>query len=480
MLISRTITLAPCPNVFPFTPTISTPRAHILCKNDENTNMCDSQMKAEQPISNPSRNPRKKLSYGASRRSVIKKSFAQEQVEFTTPVSSDPVVGIIGGGMSGLVCAHNLEKRGIKSTVFDTGLHGLGGRMGTRTIDPQPLTFDHAAQFFTVTDPDFAEMVALWSKNSLVREWHGAIGELKAGGCFNPLPPLPSRYIGVNGMRPLAESILSEHNNHIVDTSLVNVVRRCWVSKLEPYNGMWYLSEKGKPCGQFDVIVIAHNGKCANRLLASSGLPLIARQMKRLELSSIWALLAAFEDPLPITFEGAFVKGIDSLSWMANNRTKLFGLQGSGPDCWTFFSTAAFGKKNKVPQESVPSSTAEKVKQAMLEGVELALGLQKSSLKNPFYSRVQLWGTALPTNSPGIPCIFDPHGRVGICGDWLLGSSLEAAALSGMALANHIADYIQSGGTCPNEFAVGLHKEFQPLKGHDDIGQFPGVSVRDR
>ncbi|KAL6513268.1 hypothetical protein OROGR_020754 [Orobanche gracilis] len=235
-------------------------------------------------------------------------------------------------------------------------------------------------------------------------------------------------------------------------------------------------------------------GKCANRLLASSGLPLIARQMKRLDLTSIWALLAAFEDPLPITFEGAFVKGIDSLSWMANNTTKLFGLQGSGPDCWTFFSTAAFGKKNKVPQESVPSSTAEKVKQAMLEGVELALGLQKSSLRNPFYSRVQLWGTALPTNSPGIPCIFDPHGRAGICGDWLLGSNLEAAALSGMALANHaktwvqlnwgslmqIADYVQSGGTCPNEFAVGLHKEFQPLKRHDNIGQFPGASVRDR
>ncbi|KAI3448714.1 hypothetical protein Pfo_005379 [Paulownia fortunei] len=474
-LTSRTISLTPSPNVFPFLPVISPKptilRTHIQCKDDENSNM--SQRKTTQPMNNPSRNPRKKPSYGASRRSVIKKSFTQEQVEFTAPVSSDPVVGIIGGGMSGLVCALYLEKRGIKSTVFDTGIHGLGGRLGTRTIDPQPLTFDHAAQFFTVTDPDFAEMVGLWSKNGLVRQWHGAIGELKAGGCFDPLPPLPPRYIGVNGMRPLAESILSE-------TSMVNVVRPCWVSKLEPYNGMWYLSEKGKPCGHFDAIVIAHNGKCANRLLASSGLPLIAGQMKRLDLSSIWALLAAFEDPLPvpsyesIPFQGAFVKGIDSLSWMANNTTKLFGSQSCGPHCWTFFSTAAFGKQNKVPQESIPSTTAEKVKEAMLEGVEIALGLQKNSLKRPFYSRVQLWGAALPTNSPGIPCIFDPHGRAGICGDWLLGSSLEAAALSGMALANHIADYFQSGGTCPDEFAVGLHNEFQPLKGHD-IGQFPGL-----
>ncbi|KAL8028761.1 hypothetical protein ABFX02_14G181700 [Erythranthe guttata] len=466
--ITRSITLTPSANIFPFLPIFpakpKSRQTHIRCssadesgRNNNKNNMSERK---------PSRNPRRKPSHGFSRRSVIKKSFSQEQVEFTSPISRDPVVGIIGGGMSGLVCALYLEKRGIKSTVFDTGIHGLGGRMGTRTIDPQSLIFDHAAQFFTVTDPEFAKMVDIWTKKDLVREWNGPIGELD-GGCFNPLPSSPSRYIGVNGMRPLSESILSE-------TSMVNVVRPCWISKLEPYNGTWYLSENGKPCGQFDAIVIAHNGKCANRLLSSSGLPLIARQMKRLDLNSIWALMAAYEDPLPIPFEGAFVKGIDSLSWMANNTAKLFGSQSGGPHCWTYFSSAAFGKQNKVPQESIPTTTAEKVKEAMFEGVEIALGLDKNSLKRPFYTRLQLWGAALPTNSPGIPCIFDPHGRAGICGDWLLGSSLESAALSGMGLANHIADYLQSDGTCPDDFAVGLHNEFQQLKGYD-IGQFPGL-----
>lgn len=40
----------------------------------------------------------------------------------------------------------------------------------------------------------------------------------------------------------------------------MNLVRPCWISKLEPLNGMWHLSENGTPRGQFDVIVIAHNG----------------------------------------------------------------------------------------------------------------------------------------------------------------------------------------------------------------------------
>lgn len=351
--------------------------------------------------------------------------------------------------------------------------------MGTRIIDPQPLIFDHAAQFFTVSDPLFAELVDGWSRNGLVREWQGTIGVLEVGGCFVPLPSSPPRYIGVNGMRPLADSILSQ-------THMVDVVRPCWISKLEPFNGMWHLSENGKPRGQFDAIVVAHNGKCANRLLASSGLPLVARQMKRLELSSIWALLAAFEDPLPLPanaagspFEGAFVKGINSVSWMADNTKKLLDCKGSGPHCWTFLSTTAFGKQNKVPQENIPSATTERVKEAMLEGVEAALGLSKSSLQRPFYTRVQLWGAALPTNTPGIPCIFDSQGRAGICGDWLLGSSLEAAALSGIALANQIADYFRSGGSCPDEFAIGLQNEFQPLEGYD-IGQFPGLESKEQ
>lgn len=46
----------------------------------------------------------------------------------------------------------------------------------------------------------------------------------------------------------------------MMQTRLVNVVRPCWISDLEPFNGTWHLSEKGKPCGHFDAIVIAHNG----------------------------------------------------------------------------------------------------------------------------------------------------------------------------------------------------------------------------
>lgn len=336
-------------------------------------------------------------------------------------------------------------------------------------VDAESLVFDHAAQFFTVSDPRFQKLVDQWLEKMLVREWKGLVGELEVGGHFIPITSSIPRYIGARGMRFLADSFLCQ-------SRMVTVVRPCWVSKLEPFNGMWHLSEKEETHGQFDAVVIAHNGKCANRLLSTSGLPLLTKQMKRLELSAVWALLAAFRDPLPTphSFEAAFVSGVDSVSWMANNTTKLFSTQSELPHCWTFFSTAAYGKRNKVPQENIPNVTAERVKTEMLEGVETALGLSKGSLSQPFYTRVQLWGAALPTNTPGVPCIFDPHGRAGICGDWLLGSNVEAAALSGMSLANRIADYFQSGGSEPDDFAIGLHEAFEVVEGHD-IGQFHGL-----
>ncbi|KAK3136913.1 hypothetical protein QOZ80_5BG0444890 [Eleusine coracana subsp. coracana] len=428
----------------------------------------------------PSRPPLRRARRGKSgfsRQSAIKKSFHQEQVAFATPVPADPTVAVIGGGASGLACASALAAHGVRAVVFDTGMHGLAGRMATRAVGGEQLVFDHAAQFFTATDERFQKLVDAWVDRGLVREWRGLIGELEAGGRFRPIPSSTPRYIGVNGMRPLADSIMPE-------SDLIKVVRPCWISKLEPFNGQWRLFENEKPRGEYDAIVIAHNGKCANRLLSTSGLPLLTKQMKRLELSSVWALLAAFEDPLPIpqsdshgVLEGAFVRDVDSLSWMGNNTRKLFPMQTGGRECWTFLSTAAYGRRNKVPQENIPKVTAEKVKEDMLGGVELALGLSKGSLQQPMYTRVQLWGAALPMNTPGVPCIFDPLGRAGICGDWLTGSSIEAAVLSGSSLANHIADYFASNGERTEEFAIGLHENLNRVEGHD-IGQFPGLDFQ--
>ncbi|KAK9175310.1 hypothetical protein WN944_027316 [Citrus x changshan-huyou] len=46
-------------------------------------------------------------------------------------------------------------------------------------------------------------------------------------------------------------------------------------------------------------------------------------------------------------FGGAFVRGVDSVLWMANNSTKLLSSQSDGSHYWTFFNTAAYGERKQ-------------------------------------------------------------------------------------------------------------------------------------
>ena len=96
--------------------------------------------------------------------------------------------------------------------------------------------------------------------------------------------------------------------------------------------------------------MIAHNGKCANRLAAGIGAPAVYGQLRRLKLTANWVLLVAFGAPVPVPggMEGAFVDGCSVIAWAGNNSAKL-GL-GGGAECWTLISTRDYGKANKVPQ----------------------------------------------------------------------------------------------------------------------------------
>ncbi|KAI8462978.1 MAG: hypothetical protein J3K34DRAFT_527354 [Monoraphidium minutum] len=423
----------------------------------------------------------------------------EQQVSWDVPLRDNPCVAVIGGGLSGLVCAQALARRGVRADVFDTGEHTVGGRLATRSqgagslraewvprgLEGAKLAFDHAAQFFTATDPRFQALVDKWLAAGVVREWAGPVGTWRAGAAgaagFEPLPEGgPRRYVAAGGMAALAEHLASPGGKA---ERLMEVRRPMWVARASAAPAGWQLTGNNKSQGVYDAVVIAHNGKCANRLAAPTGAPLVARQLMRLKLSALWALMVAFPEPLPAPFEGAFIAGSPVLSWAANNTAKL-GLEHPGHpglQCWTLLSTGAYGRANKVPQEAVPQAVAERVRDEMLAALGKALGAQ---LPQPLAYRCQLWGAALPTNALAAPCILDPAARFGVCGDWLAppggaaaaAASLQAAALSGLALAERLAALRGAAGAERDALAVGLHEPFAPVA-NPDIGGFPGAKA---
>jgi predicted NAD/FAD-dependent oxidoreductase len=414
---------------------------------------------------------------------------AAEQVTFSTPLPRDGLsVGIIGGGLSGArrhlhprlavtltapfapgACtAAALSEHGISSVVYDTGEHGPGGRLATRALGrDKRLVFDHAAQFLTPPrDERFAEDVARWRAAGVLSEWSGAVGTLRPGGAFAALAsPGGARLVAPRGMRSLAEHILG------VDAPLATLRRPCWVGEMRANtdDGIWRLSASGRAIGDHHFLVIAHNGKCATRLLRPSGAPLVDAQMARMKLSAIWCLCVAFAEPLNAPCEGAYVTGLPALAWAGNNSAKM-GLGGGGNECWTLLSTAAYGKANKCPQEAIPADVAARVTAEMLTAFASALGVR--ALPATTLTRAQLWGAALPTNTPNVPVIFDAAARVAMCGDWLLGASAEAAAISGRAAGDAIAAAVaasHAGAGSLEHLSAGLTARFVPI-GASEIG----------
>jgi predicted NAD/FAD-dependent oxidoreductase len=413
---------------------------------------------------------------------------AAEQVTFTTPLPRDALsVGIIGGGLSGArfsrarallsrsllalapgACtAAALSEHGISSVVYDTGEHGPGGRLATRALGrDKRLVFDHAAQFLTPPrDERFAEDVARWRAAGVLSEWSGAVGTLRPGGAFAALAsPGGARLVAPRGMRSLAEHILG------VDAPLATLRRPCWVGEMRANTdeGVWRLSAAGRAIGDHHFLVIAHNGKCATRLLRPSGAPGVDAQMARMKLSAIWCVMVAFAEPLNAPCEGAYVTGWPALAWAGNNSAKM-GL-GGGEECWTLLSTAAYGRANKCPQEAIPADVAARVTAEMLTAFASALGVR--ALPATTLTRAQLWGAALPTNTPNVPVIFDGAARVAMCGDWLLGASAEAAAVSGRAAGDAIAAAVaasHAGAGSLEHLSAGLTARFVPI-GASEIG----------
>ena len=77
-----------------------------------------------------------------------------------------PVAAFRGAGMAGVSCARQLAQAGWSVTLLDKS-RGWGGRMATRKTEFG--SFDHGAQYFTMRDARFEQLVG--ELGELVQPW---------------------------------------------------------------------------------------------------------------------------------------------------------------------------------------------------------------------------------------------------------------------------------------------------------------------
>ena len=385
-------------------------------------------------------------------------------------------IAVIGGGIAGLSCASRLQELlGATSrvTVYDTGKRGPGGRASSRLWqDDASRPVDHAVQFAEAHTTAFSHFMEGLAQAGTVRRLSSEdVTILSAPNQCNPVGDGVARFVGVGGMGAIADALAS---------GLDDVRQDVWVSpnggiRKGTRDGPWLVRESKTVEASYDAIVIAHNGKCAERLTSRQPARAVHALLRarfaarlgnggsggasgRMTLNSIYSLL--FEVPkgvMPDTLSTcSFVRCEPQLMFLSNNAAKHASVDTShGTEVWTALSSAAFGAEYKAPQEHIEGTDVEvEVTANLLQAVSRAAGLPEDALRaSVVASKLQLWGAAVPINTwTGGSFAWDASEDIGVAGDWFATegaapSTIESAWLSGRLLAEHVATSPEGEGT---------------------------------
>ena len=325
---------------------------------------------------------------------------------------SPPRVAGVGAGIAGLSLASLLAEHRFRVRVFDAG-GTPGGRIATHRRSG--FRFDHGAQYATVRDAEFYQLLEELAAAGAAAHWHGRVRVLEAGQVSDTPGEDPARYVGVPGMSAWAER-LARPLQVTCGVRVAAVVRE---------RDHWRLLAADRLLGIFDLVVLAVPAPQALPLLTAA--PALAAQVQTVRMRPTWTLMTAFGQPLDLPFDGAFVHGSEVLSWAARDNSK----EGRpGAECWVLHARHGWSETHL---EDEPAA----VGQALLAAFSAAAG---RALPEPTLVLPHRWRYAVPERPLSEPFLTALSGRLGLCGDWCGGPRIEGAFLSGRALARHLLD----------------------------------------
>ncbi|MFC7550406.1 NAD(P)/FAD-dependent oxidoreductase [Plantactinospora sp. GCM10030261] len=306
---------------------------------------------------------------------------------------------VVGAGIAGLACAGELAAAGIPVGVRERG-RVPGGRMASRRFDGRPA--DLGAAYFTVDDPDFAEVVDRWRRTGLARQWTDAFQVYESTGRRAETGPM--RWSAPTGLRSLVTDLASQ----------LPVTTDRLVSMVEPGPRV-----DGEPV---EAVVLAMPGPQAAWLLDPGlGTALAAAQAQRWQPAL--AVVLRYTERCWDDFAGAFVNDHPVLSsvWDDGDR------RGDRAPVLVAHTTAEFAQSH-LPQ---PTSAAGAGEAAVRE----LLGLPKAE-----HVFVHRWTYARPERTPAgtVPYHLDDD-NIGLAGDAFGKPRVQTAWRSGRDLGRALA-----------------------------------------
>ena len=299
-------------------------------------------------------------------------------------------IGIIGAGIAGLSCADELVALGHSVQLFDKG-HGPGGRMSTRRLETSmgDVHFDHGAQYFTVRDSAFHDVVKKWEANGVVKGW--------------PLIA-PDAWVGSPSMNAVIREMVSQPD----------VMFGALVKSISKSDEGWLVATPEGLHGPYDSIIMAIPSEQAAPLLALHDLT-FAQKAMHARSQPCWTVMLAFAEPLSMRDD--ILKDLGIISWAARNSAKPGR---TGPEAWVVQASGQWSAAHvEDDREDVLATISRQFEEAIGEPLPALLG-----------SDVHRWRFALSAGL-GLGALWNEKLALGVCGDWLVGPRVECAWQSG-------------------------------------------------
>jgi predicted NAD/FAD-dependent oxidoreductase len=305
-------------------------------------------------------------------------------------------VVVVGAGLAGVACAVALTAAGVPVRVLERA-DVVGGRMASERIDGRPV--DLGAAYFTVRDPEFAQVVARWRAAGLARPWTAELAVL--GGGEPGRAPGPVRWAAPGGLRSLVAALADG----------LSVERERTVRRVGPGPAV-----DGEAA---DAVVLAMPDPQARRLLVDdAAAALLAGRAWR----PVIAVAACWQRREWPAMPAAFVNGHPVLTLVADDGDR----RGDGAPVLVAHTTAEAAQRYDArPDDAVAP---------VLDALRPLLGVRSE----PVWTRTRRWRCAAPVGSR--PALFHlGAGGIGLAGDGWGSARIETAWRSGTALGRALA-----------------------------------------
>ncbi len=321
---------------------------------------------------------------------------------------------IIGAGISGLFAGQILSQVGHPVTILEKS-RGVGGRMATRRFNKG--VFDHGAQFFTVRDPQFQRWVDRWVQQGIALEWERKFskpGETPEG---NGHP----RYRGLKGMTSIPKELSQSIDIHL-NTRVVSISNDGEIWLVETENG-----------GDFSAthLILTAPVPQSLSLLEMGSVSLPERESESLQTIQYHPCIAGLvllDGPSGIPAPGGMKFDSGPIQWLADNTQKGISPQAAAV---TIHASAHFSRQNFDLEPEQLADTLIREAEPWLGSSVQEWQLQKWRYSQP----VQIYPERYLKIPIPLPLFF--------AGDAFGGPRVEGAALSGMAVAQHLINKLR-------------------------------------